>query len=91
MAKKIGLITMMVHPFVCVVSGIMRLFARERWYYSRAQKAVSNYSRLKNDDDIIDTIHSIKVDIPSSSILKGKYLEGVIRLVYREELDESQF
>lgn len=91
MAKKIGLINMMVHPFVCVVSGIMRLFARERWYYSRAQKAVSNYSRHKDDDDIIDTIHSIKVDIPSSSILKGKYLEGVIRLVYREELDDSQF
>ena len=73
---------------VRMISGITNLFPRKRWYDVRAQNAVRRYCHLRNPSDIIDTIHSIKMDIPCSGILKGKYLEGVIRLVYLEELDE---
>ncbi len=74
-----------------MLSGIMNLISRKRWYDVRAQNAVRRYCHLRNPSDIIDTILSIKMDIPCSGILKGKYLEGVIRLVYIEKLDESQF
>ena len=91
MIKKKGLIKKMLNPVSHLVSSLMRIFNQERWYYGRAQEAVRKFGHLKNHEAIIDTIHSIKVDIPYSSILKGKYLEGVIRMIYREELDESQF
>ena len=77
--------------FIRLVSCMIRLFDRERWYYRRARKAVRKYCHLKDQACILETIHAIQVDIPSSSICKGKYLEGVIRMVYLEELDESQF
>ena len=78
-------------PMERMLSGIMNLISRKRWYDVRAQNAVRRYCHLRNPSDIIDTILSIKMDIPCSGILKGKYLEGVIRLVYIEKLDESQF
>lgn len=39
---------------------------------------------------MFNIIHDIQKNIPYSRILKDKYLEGTIRLVYLEELDESQ-
>lgn len=74
-----------------LASSIVNLLDGRQCFYRRAQKAVKKYCHPKNHIDILDTINAIKMDIPLSCICKGKYLEGVIRMVYLEELDESQF
>lgn len=89
--KEICLMKKVSCDFICFVSGMVRLFDIERWYKRKARKAVRRYCHPKDQASILETIHAIQMDIPSSSICKGKYLEGVIRMVYLEELDESQF
>ena len=56
----------------------------------RAKNAVKRYCNPQNTEEVFNIIHDIQKNIPYSRILKDKYLEGTIRLVYLEELDESQ-
>lgn len=56
----------------------------------RARNAVRRYCNPKDDSEISSIINDIRIDIPFSRILKEKYLEGIVRLIYLEELDGSQ-
>ena len=51
---------------------------------------MKRYCNPQNTEEVFNIIHDIQKNIPYSRILKDKYLEGTIRLVYLEELDESQ-
>lgn len=65
-------------------------FLLENRNFERAKNAVRRYCNPKDSNDVFSIIHDIQRNIPYSRILKDKYLEGVIRLVYLEELDDSQ-
>ena len=58
--------------------------------FERAKKAVRTYCNPRDNDEIFIIIHDTQHNVPYSRICKDKYLEGVIRLIYNEELDESQ-
>lgn len=70
-------------------SGLRAILLENR-NFERAKIAVKRYCNPKNNDDMFSIIHDIQRNIPYSRILKDKYLEGVIRLIYSEELDGSQ-
>ncbi len=70
--------------------NVIQSALNENRNFERAKMAVKQYCNPQNTEDIFAIIHDIQRSIPYSRILKDKYLEGVIRLVYVEELDESQ-
>ena len=70
--------------------NVIKSSLNENNNFERAKKAVKRYCNPQSTDEMFAIIHDIQRDIPYSRILNGKYLEGIIRLVYVEELDESQ-
>ncbi len=57
----------------------------------KARNAIKRYCRnVKTNDDVWIILNEIRELIPFSRIYDSKYLEGVIRLVYQEELEFPQ-
>ncbi|MBR3399969.1 MAG: hypothetical protein IKQ12_01110 [Prevotella sp.] len=88
MAKKIVRLTE--EKIREIVKGVTINILCENRNFERAKRAVYTYCNPQNTEDVFDIIHDTQRNIPYSRILKNKFLEGVIRLVYNEELDSSQ-
>ena len=88
MAKKI--IRLTEEELKEVVKDVTINVLCENRNFERAKKAVYTYCNPQNTEDVFHIINDIRRNIPNSRILKEKFLEGVIRLVYNEELDGSQ-
>lgn len=57
----------------------------------KARQAIRKYCpNTKEEDQIWDMLNAIRVEAPFSRIFDGKYLAGVIRLIFQEELEFAQ-
>lgn len=68
----------------------MITYINENRDYECAKKAVRTYANPKDEGEVVSIIHDMYKIVPNTRLLNAKYLTGSIRLVYNEELDESQ-